>query len=241
MNFSKKNIIIAVVIAVCIAIVGLAIEKIINERQYEESVEQQENITEEEIDKGEVDEEDGANINDEEKEDDEYVATDNKIYVYVAGEVNNKGVVILNEGSRIIDAIESAGGTTDNADISKINLAYILEDGTKVNIPSKEELRRNEGFKHIINGADESGDGEYLSENNDGIKSKENNKKNSMVNINIASQTELETLPGIGPSLALKIINYRNENGKFKTVDDIKNVSGIGENKFKELKIHITV
>ena len=70
---------------------------------------------------------------------------------------------------------------------------------------------------------------------------KENIKKNSRVNINNASQTELETLPGIGPSLALKIINYRNENGKFKVIDDIKNVSGIGENKYKELEKYITV
>lgn len=241
MNFSKKNIIIVVIIALCIAIVGLAIEKIINEKQYEESIEQQEENTREEKEKDEINETETQEVDDSEEESIEQISTGNKIYVYVAGEVNNKGVVILNEGSRIVDAIESAGGITDKADISKINLAYVLEDGTKINIPSKDELKNNDGFRHIISGADESDNENTSSENSAEVKAKENIKKNSRVNINNASQTELETLPGIGPSLALKIINYRNENGKFKVIDDIKNVSGIGENKYKELEKYITV
>ena len=239
MNFSKKNIIIVVIIALCIAIVGLAIEKTINEKQYEESIEQQEERTKEEKEKEKIDEDEVLEVDDSEVENVEQTSTGNKIYVYVAGEVNNKGVVILDEGSRIVDAIELAGGTTDKADISKINLAYVLEDGTKINIPGKDELKNNKGFRHIISGADESSDENILLENN--TETKENSKRNSRVNINNASQTELETLPGIGPSLALKIINYRNENGKFKVIDDIKNVNGIGENKYKELEKYITV
>ena len=65
--------------------------------------------------------------------------------------------------------------------------------------------------------------------------------KVSNVNINTATQTELETLPGIGPSLALKIINYRKENGKFKSIDELKSVNGIGENKYEEIKKYIYV
>lgn len=103
MNFSKKNIIIVVIIALCIAVVGLAIEKIINEKQYEESIEQQEENTREEKEKDEINETETLEVDDSEEESIEQTSTGNKIYVYVAGEVNNKGVVILNEGSRIVD------------------------------------------------------------------------------------------------------------------------------------------
>ena len=67
-----------------------------------------------------------------------------------------------------------------------------------------------------------------------------NKKTTSLVNINTATQTELETLPGIGPSIALKIINYRKENGKFSNVEELKNVNGIGENKFEAMKKYVT-
>ena len=70
---------------------------------------------------------------------------------------------------------------------------------------------------------------------------KENNKKDNIININNATQSQLETLPGIGPSIAIKIINYRNEHGKFKSINDIKNVNGIGENKFNNIKNLITI
>lgn len=170
---------------------------------------------------------------------------DEKIYVYVTGEVNNSGVVILNEGARITDAINAAGGTTSNADISKINLVYILTDGVKLNIPSFNDLKENPDFEYIILG---SGEGSLNSENSSslsgdysiGSDSRESSSK-QIVNINSASQTELELLPGIGPSLALKIIEYRNENGKFSKIDDIKNVKGIGDAKFESLKDFITV
>ena len=67
------------------------------------------------------------------------------------------------------------------------------------------------------------------------------NKKDNIININNATQSQLETLPGIGPSIAIKIINYRNEHGKFKSINDIKNVNGIGENKFNNIKNLITI
>ena len=73
----------------------------------------------------------------------------------------------------------------------------------------------------------------------DNIIIEENKSKVEKVNINIATQTEIETLPGIGPSTALKIINYRNEHGKFKNIEDIKNVSGIGDSKFENIKEYI--
>lgn len=166
------------------------------------------------------------------------------IYVYITGEVNKQGVVILKKGSRINDAIDAANGITTNADISKINLVFILEDGMKINIPSYNELKNNPDFEYITMG---SGDGESNSWTSFSNNSGSANSKYSyseqiqVVNINTATQTELETLPGIGPSLALRIINYREENGKFSSIDEIKNVSGIGDSRFNDIKDYITV
>lgn len=185
-------------------------------------------------------EDDGKNSNIEIKEDDSEedivqnkISEENKIYIYVTGEVNSPGVVILNKGSRIVDAINEAGGTTDMADITKINLVYILEDGMKVNIPSIEKTEEPSNFQYVTS---DSGDGK-----SDNSSHSSSEKTYSVVNINTATQTELETLPGIGPSLALKIINYRKENGSFSSIDDIKNVSGIGDSKFESLKKYLTV
>lgn len=225
-NLEKNKIIIVVIAIITVIIITILIKKntndeiIIEEDVLENKIEDENAVLEErtnviedtEIEKG-------------------------KIYVYITGEVNNSGVVILNEGSRIIDAINAAGGTTNNADISDINLVYIVEDGMKIVIPNSETLKNNPNFKCITsessNGSDdENSIDEKVSEDTPDSK----DKNNSKVNINTATQTELETLPGIGPSLALKIINYRKENGKFSSIDDIKNVNGIGESKFNSIK-----
>ena len=175
-----------------------------------------------------------------------------KIYIYITGEVNNPGVVNLDEGSRIVDAINAAGGTTVKADISKVNLVYVLEDGMKVNIPSKNDLKNNSDFEYITMNSGDGGNDDYSSknsssgtnassENDRGNESSDYMKKYDIVNINTATQTELETLPGIGPSLALKIINHRKENGKFSSIEQIKDVSGIGDSKYENLKNYITI
>ncbi len=147
------------------------------------------------------------------------------IVIHITGEVNNPGVIELKEESRLIDAVEKAGGLTNLADTNKINLAYILSDGLKINIPS-------------IN--DEKND-DYITEEIGENVLQEDLKNNNKVNINTATQTELEALSGIGPSTALKIIEYRNENGKFKNIEDIKNIPGIGESKFNVIKDQISV
>lgn len=175
---------------------------------------------------------------------------ENKIYVYITGEVNNPGVVTLKEGSRIVDAINAAGGTTAKANVSKVNLVYVLEDGMKVNIPNDNDLKKNSEFEYITMNSgdgrrddysDKSSGGTSSSGGDSSSTSSDSYKNYSIVNINTATQTELETLPGIGPSLALNIINYRKENGKFSSIDEIKNVSGIGESKFETIKNLITV
>lgn len=167
-----------------------------------------------------------SNIIEEDQEVDDNII-ENKIVIHITGEVEEEGVIELEKGARISDAIEEAGGTTEEADLSNVNLAYSLSDGQKVKIPNI-----NEKDEEIIVVEEKAGDNIII----EGNKSKE-----EKININKAAQTEIETLPGIGPSTALKIINYRNEHGKFKNIGDIKNVSGIGDSKFENIKEYICV
>lgn len=153
---------------------------------------------------------------------------DETIVVHITGEVVNQGIVNVKKGSRIIDAIEAAGGATQNADLTKINLAYVIEDGVKIYVPN-------------INESEEE---EWISEDSgENIISSGNTKKEEklMVNINTAKVEDLVKLPGIGESIATRIISYRTENGKFNMIDDIKNVSGIGDSKFNNIKNYICV
>lgn len=155
--------------------------------------------------------------------------------VHITGEVKNWGVIELPKGSRVIDAVNKAGGFTDSADVEKVNLAYELIDGVKVYIPSKNEEKIGKIATQEYITTDS---GNNVITGGDNVKKE---SKSEMVNINNATQTELETLPGIGPSTALKIISYRNENGKFSSIDDIKNVNGIGDSKFESIKELICV
>ena len=167
-----------------------------------------------------------SNIIEEDQEVDDNII-ENKIVIHITGEVEEEGVIELEKGARISDAIEEAGGTTEEADLSNVNLAYSLSDGQKVKIPNI-----NEKDEEIIVVEEKAGDNIII----EGNKSKE-----EKININKAAQTEIETLPGIGPSTALKIITYRNEHGKFKNIEYIKNVSGIGDSKFENIKEYICV
>ena len=152
---------------------------------------------------------------------------DNDIYIHIIGEVNNQGLITLKQGQRVVDAIEKAGGVTDNADLSKVNLAFMLSDGQKLRIPSVNDKDDNAAYVTDSSGI-------VLDAGSAGSEGKK-------VNINTASQTELETLNGIGPSLAAKIIEFREKNGKFKSVDDLRNVTGIGESKFESIKKSVVV
>ena len=152
-----------------------------------------------------------------------------KIYIHITGEVKKPGVVQLNLGDRIIDAIEKAGGETKQADLSQVNLAYKVEDGQKIYIPNK-----NEKISEYI----WSGNGDNNGDSN--LNNKEQKEENK-VNINTASQIELDGLPGIGPALAHRIIDFREENGEFKSIEDIQNVKGIGNSKFEDIKEDICV
>ena len=147
-----------------------------------------------------------------------------KIKVHITGEVLKKGLIELDEGSRIADAINEAGNITEFADLSKVNLAYELSDGQKVYIPSiKDETE------------------EYISESAGESVLEDEDVKDGKININTADIDLLQTINGVGESLASKIIDYRKQNGKFKSVEDLKNVSGIGDKKFEDIKDKVIV
>lgn len=155
-----------------------------------------------------------------------------EIIVHITGAVKKNGIVKLKDGARIYDAIEMAGGSTDDADLSKINLAYVLEDGQKVYIPKIGEINQENAEEEYIT---------FEYGNNKNIIQDYNKGGNEKVNINTANQTELETLPGIGTATAEKIIDYRNKNGKFSRIEDIQNVKGIGNAKYENIKESICV
>ena len=163
----------------------------------------------------------------------ETVEENNTIVVHITGEVNYPGVVVLKEGARVVDAIEAGGGETDKADLGSLNLAYMLSDGEKIYVPNKEETSREGQEREYITSA--KADSEQ-SEN--GAKSTGTNLK---ININTAKQEELTQITGVGESTAKKIIEYRTQNGKFKSIEDIKNIPGIGDSKFNAMKEEITV
>ena len=163
----------------------------------------------------------------------------------VSGAVNSPKVVELPEGSRIEDAIEAAGGLTDKADITNINRAAVVNDGDKIIIPEKgaaeaasQQLSSDTGASGGTTGASGTG------QSNDGTASQQTQQpaqQGSKININSADSTQLQTITGIGPVTAQKIIDYRTQNGLFAKIEEIKNVSGIGDKTFEKMKDQITV
>ena len=157
-----------------------------------------------------------------------------KIVVHITGAVNKEGIVELETGARIADAIEKAGGSKENADIKNINLATILEDGMKIHIPTIEETNTNKDKT-----TENNENSQTITETIDNAS--DTKKTQGKVNINTANIEELDPLPGIGPATASKIISYRQENGKFKNIEELKEVSGIGEAKYEKIKDLITI
>ncbi len=147
------------------------------------------------------------------------------VVVYVCGEVISPGVYELDAGSRINDAVIAAGGFSDDADESYVNLAATVSDGTKLKIPSKEEIQNEQ--KIGIDSFDFNVD--------------INSSEKKLININSASKEELKTIPGIGDGIAGKIMDYRDKNGKFSCIEDIMKVSGIKDKLFSKIRDYITV
>ena len=160
-------------------------------------------------------------------EDEKENISNKEITVYVSGEVNKSGVVTLKEGDRLA----VAGGTTKKADLNNINLAIRVKDEEHYIIPKIGEAKQ-EDLKDVNNTKDIE---------NAEIKNENTAKDSSKININTATLEELDKLPGVGEATANKIISHREENGQFKTIEDIKNVNGIGDKKFEKMKELICV
>lgn len=141
-----------------------------------------------------------------------------EVVVHVAGAVSSPGVYTLPADSRVDDAVRAAGATAD-ADLSQLNLAQKLADGQKITVP-------------VAGAAPADGSSAATTADND---------NGGLININTATQEELESLPSIGEVRAQAIITYREEHGGFRTIDELKEVSGIGEKIFADIAPHITV
>jgi len=139
---------------------------------------------------------------------------DSEIVVYISGAVSKPGVYRLLQNARVVDLIAMAGGLAFEADESKINMAQQVKDGMHIHVTAKER-RRSEG--ESITGTSKVRGGDKIS-------------------INSGEKNDLDTLPGVGPALAQRIIEYRQTNGSFNDIEELKKVPGIGASKFEKLK-----
>lgn len=146
--------------------------------------------------------------------------------VHVVGAVNNPGVYSLKQDARVLDAIEAAGGATAEAALIGVNMARVISDGEQLRIPTFEELE---------------GIGFGLSGSSNQIPGTTGSQSPITVNINRATAAELETLPGIGPALAARIVDWRTANGGFKSVDDLDAVTGIGTKMLERIRALVSV
>ncbi|MDP1794544.1 MAG: helix-hairpin-helix domain-containing protein [Acidimicrobiales bacterium] len=147
--------------------------------------------------------------------------TTGPLRVHAAGAVVRPGVVEVPAGARVVDVVHAAGGAAPDADLNQVNLAQLVADGERIYIPRAGEavVALASGPSSASKGADAGG----------------------IVNLNEASESELETLPGVGPATAKAIVDYRTQNGRFRSVDDLLNVRGIGPAKLEQIKPHARV
>lgn len=151
--------------------------------------------------------------------------TNKKITVYISGAVSKPGIVTLNEGDRLATAVEKVGGMTKKADLDGVNMAIRVQDEMHYIIPKIGEVVKDNNSQVV----------------KEGNINQDESSKASQININIATIEELDTLPGVGEATANKIVNHRSEKGDFKSVEEIKNVNGIGDKKFEDMKDLICV
>ena len=154
------------------------------------------------------------------------VSAETEVYVDVDGAVASPGVYRLKDGARVSQAIDAAGGLTAEADVTGLNRASKVTDGQKIYVPTMGEQQAA-----LAAGGSEGGSATVSGTGN----------SSGLVNINTASAAELQTLSGIGPSMAQSIIDERTKNGAFASVDDLMRVSGIGEKKLAKIKDCICV
>ena len=158
-------------------------------------------------------------------------ATSGSVVVHVTGAVSSPGVVTLPPGSRVTDAINAVGGASADADTEQLNLARVLSDGEQIRVPRIGEV--------LPDPAPQPGGAATPSVGT--APGKTNGGASGTININTASATDLEKLPGIGPALAQRIVEYRDSHGPFASVDALTDVPGIGKAKLEGLREQATV
>ena len=176
------------------------------------------------------------------KEDTKKETSSNETYkVDIKGEIINPGIYSLSSASRVIDVIEKAGGLTPNANTTVINLSKKIIDEMVIIIYSNEQVQNFAKTKEVEQQVQQY----CIQPDNNALKNDacitESTNTSSKVSINNATLEQLQTLPGIGASKAQDIINYRTEHGQFQSIEDLKNISGIGDSVFAKIKDYITL
>lgn len=164
-----------------------------------------------------------------------------KYQVDIKGEVINPGIYTMDSSSRVIDVIKAAGGLTENANTSVINLSKKITDEMVIIVYSNnevEDFKKTKELEEQVSSKCKQND-KYGLENDACISSEA--KLESLISLNDATVADLIKLPGIGEAKANDIIAYRNEHGPFENIEDLKNVSGIGENLFAKIKDYLTI
>ena len=173
------------------------------------------------------------------------------VMVDVKGQVNQPGLYQLSCNSRVQDAILASGGALESADTSVLNLSKVLEDEMVIIVYSKEEVESFSSIKEEVKKKEEKCENQTIIKNNACVTSEKivvednstssSSNTNTKISLNHATKEELLTLTGIGESKANLIIEYRNQNGGFKTIEEVKNVKGIGDKMFEKIKDNITI
>jgi competence protein ComEA len=227
--YVRKEVLAAVVIVIAtlLGITGYMIIK--HDRKIIIEAKEDDTSAQEVVSSGRQDETKPAQVEEEKKEVE-------KIKVYIVGCVNKPGIVTLQKGQLVADAIEAAGGYTPEADINNINLVYQLKENVMLHIKSKDETLEESS-------AGQAGKGITIINDDTGVivGGTSQSKNPGKININTASVGELDTLPGIGEATAQDIIDYREKNGPFKDIKDIMNVPRIKDSRFNSIKDFITV
>ena len=147
---------------------------------------------------------------------DQQSAEQQEITVYVSGAVSHPGVISLPDGARVADAVNACGGVLPTADPDALNMAQPLKDGMQIRVVQKTAAQNGAAGPAAVS-------------------------RDGLVNINTADEKALDSLPGLGPAMAKRIIEYRSVNGSFQKLEDLKKVKGIGEAKFARLKDKVSL
>lgn len=238
MKFIRKNIKIISIIVILLFIVFLVILKIYLNNNI--NVEEELVVEQNKIEKKE------------EEFSDKNEVVIKKIFVDIKGAIKKPGVYEIEENKKVIDVVNMAGGLTNEADTSMINLAKQLKNEMVIIIYTKEEVRKYSTKEEIIKVIDkecvcpEIKNDACINDKDNSIKKEDNDdtgndSSNKKINLNSATLEELQTLTGVGESKAKSIIEYREKNGNFKNIEDVKNVSGIGDALYEKIKNNITI